>query len=755
MAIVLNVDDNLVSRHARSTVLRNAGYEVLEATNGHDALAMVSRERPAVVLLDVNLPDISGLEVCKKIKSNPLAAATPVLHISATAVAEEDLITGLQAADAYVTEPVQADVLIAFVAALVRGSELLRQWVAVFDALSDGVALLSGEGKIIRCNSAFCRLLGKRIGEALGKQIDEVMAQAQCGRDEFPFPRSLRTRQSESTECPFGEKMYRISSHLAVVRGSVAGAICIVTDVTEERRAAQEKEEALALLRTVTDSAPVGFAFFDGEGRFRLVNTELARNHNKPVESHIQHTAEEVVPERAGEIRQLIDRVMETGQPVLNHEYSTPEEDGKQVRSWAETWYPVRSPDGRLTGVGATMVETTEKKRADQERQELEKRILDAQKLESIGLLAGGIAHDFNNLLTGILGNAGLAQEMAIPGTPVAGCLEEIVKASERAAHLTKQMLAYSGKGQFFVETVDLSEQTEDVLGLVRASISKKILVKTDFTNGIPKIRADKGQLQQVVMNILVNASEAIGDKAGLMIVKTGVRELLQQEIRETLPGTEIEPGSYAFVEVTDTGTGMDEATKDRIFDPFFTTKFTGRGLGLAAVSGIMRSHGGTIRVKSAPGRGSTFSVYFPFVTEDVPASTPAKQEDQKSQLRLGGAVLVVDDEQIVLRTARSALERLGCRVLVAESGPAAIELFEKHAQEISLVILDLSMAGMSGLEVLPELRRIRSDVPVVISSGYSESETLGLFAGQKISGFLQKPYTPQRLLERVATAVG
>ncbi len=752
MPTVLNVDDNDASRYARSRVLLHGGYRVIEATTGEEALAMVLSERPEIVLLDVNLPDISGLDVCRKIKASPQAAAIPVLHISATAVEEQDLISGLQAADAYVTEPVQPEVLLAFVGALLRGSELLRQWVAVFDALADGVALLSAEGNILRCNSAFCRLVGKRIGELIGRPITQGISAANCAPEDLPFPQSLRTRQSETTECAFGEKTYRFSSHLALVRGNVAGAIYIISDITEEKRASREKEEALALLRALTDGAPVGFAFFDREVRYRLVNKELAKNNGLSVEEFLGRTPEEIVPDRGIEIRSLFQQVVETGLPLLDHE--TSRETNGQFHSWSENWYPVTSADGRLIGVGCTAVETTEKKRAEQERQDLERRMLDAQKLESIGLLAGGIAHDFNNLLTGIMGNAALAQELAIPETPIASCLEEIVKASERAAHLTKQMLAYSGKGQFFVEPVNLSDETEDVVRLVRASISKKITVDLDLPRLLPRVRADKGQLQQVVMNLVVNAAEAIGDANGQLSVRTGVRDLSKQDIRETMAGTEIEPGHYAYLEVRDTGCGMDESTKSRIFDPFFTTKFTGRGLGLAAVGGIVRSHRGAIRLSSTPGAGSTFVVYFPTVAEPVPAEDPAASAAKKSKLPGCGTILVVDDEQMVLRTARTALERLGCRVLVAESGTDAIEMFRQHADEVTLIILDLSMAGMSGLEVLPELRRVRADVSVLVSSGYSESETLRLFAGHKISGFLQKPYTPQRLLERVEGAV-
>ncbi len=578
------------------------------------------------------------------------------------------------------------------------------------------------------------------------------MGTAYCGGEELPFTRSIRSRQSETVESAFEDKTYRFSSHLALVRGSIAGAIYIISDVTEERRAAKEKDEAFALLRALTDSAPVGFAFFDQEMRYRLVNQEMARTNETPVEAHIGHTPEEIVPHLAAKMRAAFQKVVETGEPLVDRELSDPAAGAPEFRSWLQSWYPVNAADGRLIGVGATVVETTEQTRAERARQDLERRMLDAQKLESIGLLAGGIAHDFNNLLTGVLGNASLAREMAPPGTALARCLGEIVNASERAAHLTKQMLAYSGKGQFFVELLDLSVETEDVVRLVQPSVSKKVSLLLDFSKDLPGVRADKGQLQQVVMNLMVNAAEAIGDAAGLLSVQTGQRGFTAEEIGETLPGSQIAPGHYVYIEVRDTGCGMDEDTKARIFDPFFTTKFTGRGLGLAAVGGIVRGHKGAIHVTSAPGKGSTFVVYFPAAGERTVFPQATHQESASTSGNCG-TVLVVDDEALVLRTARTALQRIGCTVLTAESGPAAIDVFRRHIGEISLIILDLSMPGMSGLEVLPELRKLRPDVHVVVSSGYSESETLRLFSGHTISGFLQKPYTSQRLVERVSAA--
>jgi PAS domain S-box-containing protein len=384
------------------------------------------------------------------------------------------------------------------------------------------------------------------------------------------------------------------------------------------------------------------------------------------------------------------------------------------------------------------------------ERKALEKKLLEKQKLESLGLLAGGIAHDFNNLLVGILGNASLAQEVLPEETPAGDLLDGVIQASERAAHLTRQMLAYSGRGRLVIEPVDLSRSAQEITKLVQSSIPNRITLRLELNPDLPPVEADAGQMQQVIMNLVINAAEAIGESAGAVTVRTGVVAIDDQFIREQLDGIEIHPGHYVYLEVQDTGAGMDGTTRARIFDPFFTTKFTGRGLGLAAVSGIVRGHDGAIQVTSEPGMGSTFLVLFPAARRGPrpPDAAPPTQPVEDGQR---ATVLLVDDEQLVLNMATIALRRKGYTVLQAENGPAALEVLRRDRHGVSLVILDLSMPGMSGQEALPEIRKIVPQAEVIISSGYSESEALRVFSGQSISGFLQKPYTSSRLLQKVA----
>ncbi len=381
------------------------------------------------------------------------------------------------------------------------------------------------------------------------------------------------------------------------------------------------------------------------------------------------------------------------------------------------------------------------------ERKRLEQRLRESQKLESIGLLAGGVAHDFNNLLTGILGNASLALDELSPVHPVRPILENVILASERAAHLTRQLLAYSGKGRFLIQPINLSELVREIASLLRLTIPKKVHLRLDLDDKLPPVEADSSQIQQLIMNLVLNGAEAIGDGIGAVLVTTGVRTVDETYTQSALMRDELAPGNYVYLEVHDTGCGMDEQTKAKIFDPFFTTKFTGRGLGLAAALGIVRGHKGDIKVYSTPGRGSTFKILLPAAAGGY---EEAGQESPRQELQGQGTVLIVDDEDIVLRTGKAALERYGYRVLTAANGLEALEVFRAASGEVSLVLLDMTMPVMNGEETLVELTRIRPDVRVMVSSGYNELEAVRRFGGTGVAAFIQKPYTSAQLAGKV-----
>ena len=379
-----------------------------------------------------------------------------------------------------------------------------------------------------------------------------------------------------------------------------------------------------------------------------------------------------------------------------------------------------------------------------------------AQKLESLGLLAGGIAHDFNNILMAILGSADLALDELSPMSPARDNLQTIVKASKRAAELAKQMLAYSGKGRFVVEPIDAGGLIEEISHLLEVSISKKSVLKHNLAQNLPTFDGDVTQIRQIIMNLITNASEAIGDKSGVIALSTGAMDCdraylddINEVVRAGLdPPSE---GVYTYIEVADTGCGMDAETIEKVFDPFFTTKFTGRGLGMSAVLGIVRGHKGVLKITSEVGKGTTFKVLFP-ANEllDNDFAVRRKSEAEGGKWCGSGTVLIADDEETVCTVGKQMLERLGFSVLTAPDGREALKVFREHADEFVCVLLDLTMPHMDGEEAFRAMRRLHPGVRVILCSGYNERDATQRFAGKGLAGFIQKPYNMTTLREKL-----
>lgn len=400
------------------------------------------------------------------------------------------------------------------------------------------------------------------------------------------------------------------------------------------------------------------------------------------------------------------------------------------------------------------VTDITERKWAEEKRLQLERQMQQTQKLESLGVLAGGIAHDFNNLLTVILGNASLALDELPPITPARDSLLSIEETSLRAAELCRQMLAYSGKGQCVIENIRPGDLIGEMVSLLKASISKKAIFNLNLKDSLPPLRGDPSQIRQVIMNLVINASEALGEHSGAITISTGVMECSREYLSEAFLDESLAEGSYVWLEVSDTGCGMDHDIQRRIFEPFFTTKFTGRGLGLSAVLGIVRGHKGALKVYSEPGRGTTFKVLFPAVLEER-VLAGRSQGMKAGGWKGAGTILLVDDEESVRVMGTRMLERLGFGVLIAVDGREALDIYRERREEIALVLLDLTMPDLDGEEAFRELRRIDPQVCVVMSSGYTESEIAPRFAGKRLSGFLQKPYTLDALSQCLRGALG
>jgi PAS domain S-box-containing protein len=603
--IILNVDDNEGCRYAVTRILEHNDFVVKEARTGAEALRIAASDQPDLVLLDINLPDINGFEVCKRLKAEPSTARIPVLHITASYVTGYDWARGLESgADSYLQEPVEPEVLVATINSILRARRsadaaraLAREWQATFDAISDGVAVLDAEGRIQRCNVGLAALAGRPASEIVGSPWSALWGG--LPPDKQPFVRALHSRQRESVEFDYdGKTLHLTVDPILDDDGAVTGAVQIASDVTEKRR--------------------------------------------------------------------------------------------------------------------------------------LEEQFWEGQKFETIGTLAAGVAHDFNNLLTSIMGNASLVLSTLPAGSTFRDQLDDVVKSSQRAADLTKQLLAYSGKGRHFLQKLDLTSVVERTQNLIEATVGKKVSLEVRLARSLPSIEADANQLQQVILNLVSNAAEAIGEESGVIRIRTGV-----------------DASHRVYLEVRDTGCGMDSETRSRIFDPFFTTKFTGRGLGLAAVAGIARGHRATLNVNSSPGQGSTFRISFPAVEEVVADSLSRPQED----LAGSGTVLVVDDEDVVQRIARATLEMRGYRVLLASDGLEAIRAIRENPN-VAVVLLDLTMPVMGGAEAVDEILSINPALQVIVSTGYSHQEAVARFGNKGIAGYLHKPYTSRQLAERVKTAL-
>ena len=513
-------------------------------------------------------------------------------------------------------------------------------------------------------------------------------------------------------------------------------------DVTERKRAEEALRTNQRLLRTVFDTIPTGVYVKDREGKFMMVNRALAGFVGFEPEQMENHTIAELGYGTEEEIR----RIEETDRRVLKHgeRIDIPEETftlpGGELRWRHSIKGPLHDHGGRIIGIVGMREDITERKRAEQA-------MLQAQKLESLGVLAGGIAHDFNNILVAVLGNAGLAM-MDLPGdSPAREAVRQIEIAGQRAAELCRQMLAYSGRGKFASEFVDLNGLVEEMTQLLQVSISKSIVIKYNMGATLPPISADRSQIQQVVMNLVINASESFDQQSGVISISSGVVWADTAYLETTLMGSGLKEAEYVFLEVSDTGMGMDSQTLQRIFDPFFTTKFTGRGLGLAAVLGIVKGHKGALKVYSEVAKGSTFRLLLPAFKGEA-AKLPAPED--ASEWRGSGTFLIVDDEAPTRRVTARMLEKLGFQVMEAAGGKEGVSLFRDHSEKIVGVLLDLTMPDLSGEDTYREIRRIKKKTPVLLMSGFTETEVASRFVGRRVSAFLQKPFRLRTLRSKL-----
>jgi PAS domain S-box-containing protein len=530
-------------------------------------------------------------------------------------------------------------------------------------------------------------------------------------------------------------------------------------DVTEPSHASSHNDAEKALRarvrhdRLLLDVALDAIVDMNDSGTITDWNAQAVAlfgwSHDEAVGRPLHETI--VPPSLRSAHRRGLERFLSTGETsILNKriEITALHRDGRELP--VELAIAVlRGDDG--CSFRAFIRDLSERRKAEDERRRLEARMQQTQKLEQLGLLAGGVAHDFNNLLAAMLGHAGLARLELPAGSRAAAFIDEIANGAQRAAEMTQQLLTYAGRGRVLIGPLDLAAIVEEMTQLLRPVISNKAALRLNISSA--PIEGDGTQIRQMVMNLLTNASDALQENPGEIVLETGVRHATRSDLTSPYLSDELTEGDYAFVSVSDSGVGMDEATSRKVFDPFFTTKFMGRGLGLAAVLGIVRGHKGTIRVTSEPGEGSTFLVMFPTVASARSAteaiSKPAARDG--ATLRGHGTILVVDDDEGVRKVTTLMLEHAGFRVVSAADGQEALTVFAREAEWVSAVLLDLTMPRLDGMEVLGLLRRLRPDVRVLLMSGYSDDEVAQRFGAQPAAMFIKKPFQYDDLAARLA----
>ena len=638
-----------------------------------------------------------------------------------------------------------------------QGMEALREsenrYRTLFEGASDAIFLYNPAGRIIDVNKQACNTYGYTRNEMLRFYAGEQLSASQLieNNNSFEIFQSALSGETKFFEW-FGRKKdgSTFPEEVSLNPINIAGeryCLAIIRDVTERKKTEKILNEQRAYLRQVIDLSPNFIFAKDRQGRYTLVNKSLADAYGTTVDNLIgkcdadfNNSKEEVQQFRRDDLE-----VMNTKKEKFIPEEPVTESTGK-VRFVQTVKRAIIDDDGNANQVLGVSADITERKKAEEEKERLNAKLYESQKMESIGLLAGGIAHDFNNLLAGIIGYASLASEELGPDHKTTNSINMIMQSADKASRLTRELLAYAEGGAQIRETFDLNKLVIDMLNILKANISSNITIEQNLSQLPVIINADYAQIQHIVMNMCINAGESIGDKLGKITITTGDVVTAGKQCSDCGDsGTQ-----YVFLEIIDTGCGMSEEVQGRIFDPFFSTKRFGRGMGLAAVQGIISRHNGHIKIDSSIDTGTKFTCCLPASFGVI----PQKEKKVTSVNRGTETILVIDDEDSIKQVARLCLEKLGYNVLVASTGEEAINLCGNINTTIDLVILDLILPDMKGDEILSGILSKKPNVKVLASSGYSESTVLKQIKGEAVIGFIQKPYTIQELGNAVRQAL-
>ena len=646
-------------------------------------------------------------------------------------------------------------------AELLDSRDRLRNFI---EGVRDMVYFRGRDGNITMLNRAIVRIAGF--------SDEEINLQPELWRS-LVNPSDLVSIERFLAALPeggdFAEFDYRINtrdgaikwilSNMSAVRGldnRIIGYNCIDRDISDIRRVEENLRASEEQLDAIIEQSPLGIQILSPDGKTLVVNREWCRIWGIPEDQLEEFSLLSDSRITGSEVYETIKRGL-GGEAITIPDFQFRKTDPPaSVCRLRLVFQAVRDIGGELRNILIIHEDVTEASvQAERQKDMLERAHL-SQKIDSLGVLTGGIAHDLNNFISGILGNADLALLTMGPDSQSMEHIHQIITIARHVSELAGYLLAYSGKGRFAAQSLDVNRLVQEMTDLLKISISKQLSLVFHLAPSIPTIEGDITQIRQVLVNLITNASDAIGNDAGTITVSTGMIEADRRYLDYMCPGGKASEGPHVFIEVSDNGSGMDEKTRQRIFDPFFTTRPDARGLGLAVVLGIVLSHGGAIAVQSAPGRGSTFRVLFPCRIRALQAESddPVPKYHFKSNWRGTGDIMVVDDDECIRDVTRSMLEQFGFSVVSAVDGREALEMFRAKPSGFDLVILDLAMPRMGGEETFHEMRTIRPDLRVILTSGFNDQEASQRYEGKGLAGFLQKPFRVSTLIEKVCSVL-
>lgn len=773
-ARILVINDDPIQLKSTSSILEGTGHAVRSYLDASEALAGLTGRDAGVDLfvVDLHMPGIDGWKLCRLLRSPdfPQFNQTPILIVSATFSGDDvERITRELGADAFLQVPFTSQELVDFAGSLLVGEKPHKAPVAL--VVEDDEAVMRAlvraletygydprqaatveEASVIwsreRVDIALldyhlpdgtCEALLDRFQTPDSSTVALVMT----GDSDPGLPVRLLARGADTyVRKPFDPAFAIELARRASRERSLMRVEAVLEERTRDLRMSERRYRSL--FRTVPDM----MLLLDETHRIVEANPEAIQRLSRDGESLIGRSVFDfsiagAVQNTLEGVRRITSEGARSFETVFRCSSGEPlpvEVTGREVDLADQQGLLLMARD------------VTERIRAEEDRRKLESQLQHAQRLESLGVLAGGVAHDFNNLLVGILGNASLALTDVPEDSPVQDCLVQIEVAARRAAELTGQILTFAGKSKRSSQVIQLPGLVREIGQLVEPAVSKKARIAYRLTSTPCSVKGDPGQIRQVVMNLIINASDALEGSSGTIAVTTGRRQVTTRDLADAVGSLNPETGLYVFLEVADDGCGMSPDTVERIFEPFFTTKALGRGLGLASTLGIVRSHGGHLLVKTAVGGGTTMTVLLPPHREDGggrrdPAPGPAPPQAWTQ----GGTILVVDDDEAVRGLARAVLSRNRFRVMEAWDGEAGLEVLRSRRAELDLVLLDLTMPKMSGAEVLAAIREHDSDLPVLLSSGYTLESVPEALLSLGPTGFVRKPYAPRDLMTEVS----